>query len=344
MHWLNGGEATADLRAAPPLPSGACEAVRPWSTTWRPWPTWPSSPASAPTGIGSLGTADDPGTALVTLTGDLAGPGVYEIPLGIPLAEVLRRRRAGTSSPRPSSSAATPAAWIPGPTAAQITLDSASLGRVDASLGCGAITVVGPGSLRPARPSADITTWMADQSAGQCGPCVHGLPAIAHAVEAPGRRRSRPPLGETAAPLARHGRRPGRLPPPRRDRPHGAQRPDHLRRRDRQPSPPRRLPGPTGRRCPPPPTGGAGGDPPSGRQSHRLRRARPVRRAPARTRPSRRLGLPPDRPCPRLLRPGAHARRAVSGLPHTGPADPGTLTSRPAPSRIPTDAGEQLSK
>ena len=64
-----------------------------------------------------------------------------------------------------------------------LTLDTPSLGRIGAGLGCGAISVIGPnrcGLVEVAR----VTRWLAGESAGQCGPCGHGLPAIAGAVEA----------------------------------------------------------------------------------------------------------------------------------------------------------------
>jgi NADH:ubiquinone oxidoreductase subunit F (NADH-binding) len=35
----------------------------------------------------------------------------------------------------------------------------------------------------PVAETARVTRWLAEQSAGQCGPCVHGLRAIAGAIE-----------------------------------------------------------------------------------------------------------------------------------------------------------------
>jgi NADH:ubiquinone oxidoreductase subunit F (NADH-binding) len=49
-------------------------------------------------------------------------------------------------------------------------------------LGCGAVVVLGAdgcGVLESAR----ILAWLASQSAGQCGPCVHGLAAIAEEMQ-----------------------------------------------------------------------------------------------------------------------------------------------------------------
>ena len=66
---------------------------------------------------------------------------------------------------------------------ANLTLDSVSLSQAGASLGCGAIAVLGPGSCG-LQETAAICCWLAGQSAGQCGPCQNGLPAIADAVDA----------------------------------------------------------------------------------------------------------------------------------------------------------------
>jgi NADH:ubiquinone oxidoreductase subunit F (NADH-binding) len=74
-------------------------------------------------------------------------------------------------------------AWVPAPAAAGARLDRSSLRAVGAGLSCGAISVLGPHSCG-LRTTALITRWLADQSAGQCGPCTNGLPAIAQAVEA----------------------------------------------------------------------------------------------------------------------------------------------------------------
>jgi NADH:ubiquinone oxidoreductase subunit F (NADH-binding) len=181
VHWLNGGDAKPTFVPPRPYQRG----VRGRPTLINNVETLAHLALIARFGADwyrQLGTVSDPGTALITLSGDLDRPGVFEIPFGVPLAEVLRAS-GGTSQPQAVLIGGYAGSWISGQTASQITLDGASLGRVKASLACGAITVVGPRSCG-LRTVADVTRWMAGQSAGQCGPCAHGLPAIADAVDA----------------------------------------------------------------------------------------------------------------------------------------------------------------
>ncbi len=181
VRWLNGGEAKPTF--VPPRPFERGVGNRP--TLVNNVETLAHLAVIARFGADwyrSLGTVDDPGTALVTLTGDVARPGVYEVPLGVPLSTVLGA--AGSSrEPQAVLIGGYCGAWIPGQVAAKVTLDSASLGRVGASMGCGAISVIGPATCG-LREVAAIAAWMAGQSAAQCGPCLNGLPSIALALDA----------------------------------------------------------------------------------------------------------------------------------------------------------------
>jgi len=47
--------------------------------------------------------------------------------------------------------------------------------------GCGVVSFAGPDTCR-VRATAEIMTFMAGESAAQCGPCVFGLAAIAEAT------------------------------------------------------------------------------------------------------------------------------------------------------------------
>jgi NADH:ubiquinone oxidoreductase subunit F (NADH-binding) len=131
----------------------------------------------------SAGTAEDPGSALVTLSGAVARPGVYEIPLGVRLPDVLA---AAGGSPAPVQAVLVGGyfgSWLPAQAVDEARLDSASLRRWGAHLGCGALAVLPEGACGLAE-SARVTAWLAAQNAGQCGPCVFGLPAIAGAMDA----------------------------------------------------------------------------------------------------------------------------------------------------------------
>jgi NADH:ubiquinone oxidoreductase subunit F (NADH-binding) len=127
------------------------------------------------------GTADEPGTALVTVSGAVRDPGVYEVELGSRLADLLDHAQAdhGAQAYLIGGLFGT---WVSGEDARAARLSNADLGRVGASLGARAIVVLPRDSCGIAE-TARIARFLADESAGQCGPCVHGLAAIAQSLE-----------------------------------------------------------------------------------------------------------------------------------------------------------------
>ena len=129
-----------------------------------------------------LGTAEEPGSALVTLGGAVHRPGVYEIPLGLPLGELVEW--AGGSSARLSSFLVGGyfGTWVPAPRALTLGLADAELRQAGAALGARAIYAL-PERVCGLAETARVTRYLSDESAGQCGPCVHGLAAIAGALE-----------------------------------------------------------------------------------------------------------------------------------------------------------------
>jgi NADH:ubiquinone oxidoreductase subunit F (NADH-binding) len=129
-----------------------------------------------------LGTEEQPGTALVTLDGAVGRPGVYEVPIGLPLRELVDRG-GGLSSPISALLVGGYfGVWIAAQDAFDLTLSDAGLAPTGASLGAGTIIAL-PTTACGVVETARVARYLADESAGQCGPCVHGLDAIATAVE-----------------------------------------------------------------------------------------------------------------------------------------------------------------
>jgi NADH:ubiquinone oxidoreductase subunit F (NADH-binding) len=116
---------------------------------------------------------------LVTVSGAVPMPGVREVPRGVRLDEVVAMAggRADTS----------PAvlvggyfgAWVPGAAAATLRLDEESAAAAGVGLGCGVVFVLPEGACGVAE-TARALAFLAAESAGQCGPCRLGLPALAH--------------------------------------------------------------------------------------------------------------------------------------------------------------------
>ncbi len=138
-----------------------------------------------------LGTADDPGTVLITITGAVASPGVYEIAGGTPLAVVLEAA-GGITVPVPAFLlGGYGGSWVAADAALRLPLGHAALRTARSNLGPGVIVAL-PQTSCGVVESARVARYLADQSAGQCGPCVYGLEAIADALEGISDRRAEP--------------------------------------------------------------------------------------------------------------------------------------------------------
>ncbi len=131
----------------------------------------------------SVGSGDAPGTMLVTLSGAVRRPGVFEVPTGIRLTEVIGT--CGGADPHRVQAVLVGGyhgTWLGPPAVAQADLSAGSLARFGAAPGAGVIHVLGAGECGLAR-TADIAAYLAGQNAGQCGPCVSGLPRLASLLE-----------------------------------------------------------------------------------------------------------------------------------------------------------------
>ncbi len=145
--------------------------------------------AHGPRWFAEVGTGSERGTTLVTLSGAVRVPGVYEVPLGAPLGAALEMAGGLTAPVAAFQVGGYGGAWL-GPNRVDVALDEPSLRSVGATLGAGSIVAV-PATTCVLAEASLVVRWMAGESAGQCGPCVFGLPAVASDLEllAAGRAR-----------------------------------------------------------------------------------------------------------------------------------------------------------
>ncbi|GII28911.1 NADH-ubiquinone oxidoreductase-F iron-sulfur binding region domain-containing protein [Planotetraspora mira] len=129
-----------------------------------------------PEGYRTAGTGDEPGTVLLTVTSPGHGRVVVETPTGVPLSEVLRR--CGVSAGQGVMVGGYHGAWLSPGAAGTVTVSRASMTAAGAALGAGIIVPLEEGTC-PLGEVARVADYLGAESAGQCGPCRLGLPAIA---------------------------------------------------------------------------------------------------------------------------------------------------------------------
>lgn len=130
----------------------------------------------------SAGTAAEPGTMLVTVLGAVRAPCVQEIAIGTPVGEILDMAGGKTAPLQALLIGGYFGRWADAAAAAPAPFSSAGLARLGASVGAGLIAAL-PANACGLAETARVTRYLADESAGQCGPCVFGLDAIAGEVQ-----------------------------------------------------------------------------------------------------------------------------------------------------------------
>jgi NADH:ubiquinone oxidoreductase subunit F (NADH-binding) len=149
-----------------------------------------------------LGTAEDPGSSLVTVSGAVVTRGVAEIALGTTLRELTTALGGTLGAPTAVLLGGYYGGWRTAESVWDVRLGHASLRAAGASFGAGIIAVIDESTCGLAE-TARILRYFANESAQQCGPCLNGLPAIASAFESLTHGRDRKSANQTINRLQR---------------------------------------------------------------------------------------------------------------------------------------------
>ena len=133
-----------------------------------------------------VGTDAEPGSMLSTIRHADGTVRIVEAAVGTPLRSLLEADLGADGTDGPAQAILVGGyhgTWLPAPRAAGLTLDNAGLRPVGASVGAGVLAAL-PASHCGLAETARVVRYLALESAGQCGPCLNGLPRIAKGLAA----------------------------------------------------------------------------------------------------------------------------------------------------------------
>jgi NADH:ubiquinone oxidoreductase subunit F (NADH-binding) len=177
VHWLNDGQATPTgrrpfergVRGRPTLVQNV-ETLAHLALIVRYGAAW----------FRAAGTANEPGTALATVLGAVRTPGVIELEVGTTFGEAFDRCGGLSERIQAILVGGYFGSWIAPDL--DVALSDEALRPRGASLGARTIVAL-PRAACGLAETARVARYMAGESAGQCGPCVFGLAALADAFE-----------------------------------------------------------------------------------------------------------------------------------------------------------------
>jgi NADH:ubiquinone oxidoreductase subunit F (NADH-binding) len=180
VQWLNGGPAKPAFVPPRPYERGVrgrptlvqnVETLANIALIARNGPDW----------FRQLGSDAEPGSMLVTLGGAVERPGIAELESALPLRAALGRSGHFDGAAQAMLVGGYFGTWVPLASALDAPLSEAGLRPLGASPGARSLTVL-PHATCGIVETARLAAYLAGESAGQCGPCVFGLRAIADAL------------------------------------------------------------------------------------------------------------------------------------------------------------------
>ena len=124
---------------------------------------------------------DEPGSKLYCISGHIHKPGVYELPLGATLDEVVEAAGGYLGTPRAFSPGGASSGFLP-MSYRDTPLDFGSLAKVGSMLGSAGIVVLND-TVNMAEAARWQQVFFEDESCGQCAPCRIGCRIQRQAVD-----------------------------------------------------------------------------------------------------------------------------------------------------------------
>ncbi|MEK6692052.1 MAG: NADH-ubiquinone oxidoreductase-F iron-sulfur binding region domain-containing protein [Nitrospirota bacterium] len=129
-----------------------------------------------------IGSQRSPGTMLFTLTGDIKRPGIYELPLGTTLKELIINYGQGLKNGTGFKSAFFPGNFPVTESQLGIPLDFESLKEAGSGLGCASVIILGNDACTVEK-TLDFSRFFMEESCGQCPPCQMGTAHMARLLQ-----------------------------------------------------------------------------------------------------------------------------------------------------------------
>jgi NADH:ubiquinone oxidoreductase subunit F (NADH-binding) len=129
-----------------------------------------------------VGTEASPGTKLVSVTGAVASPGVYEVAFGETLGEIVSRAGGATGGSFKGLHVGGPTGGILNATRTGVALDYGSLQAAGTHLGSAQIRVIGTG-VCVVNEAAKLFDYLAKETCGICVPCRVGTKRVEGILE-----------------------------------------------------------------------------------------------------------------------------------------------------------------
>jgi len=124
------------------------------------------------------GTAAEPGTMLVTVSGAVAQPAIVEVAIGTPVEHILAGAGGVVGLPQALLIGGFFGTWVPFAAAIRAPFSRAGLAPIGAQPGAGVVVAL-PEDACGLAETARVLAWYSAEGAGQCGPCLHGLASLA---------------------------------------------------------------------------------------------------------------------------------------------------------------------